>query len=287
MQNSLVYENIRLDPGQKIGWKHYNLSDGKAIDIGSHFHMMPEIMKFRRVSGYYTINQSNFKVTGSTLIFAPSMAVHEMHLTADDKEFYLLQFEPSLYRDLKLEMFQTMDNHPLVIELSEEEDRWIDSLFEWGEKIASNLREQKIRDGVLRLLLLFINDKIQKIDVKENVFSQNKTMAKMFPLLHYLEETRKFSISLDEAAKMCGISRFHFSRLFKACFKTNFKDYLLKGKISAAVTLLSSSDLNISEVAYECEFSDTAYFCQKFKEVLHHTPGEFRKNLLDSDKFLK
>ncbi|MGL1885870.1 MAG: AraC family transcriptional regulator [Reichenbachiella sp.] len=286
-QNTIMYENIRLKPAQKIGLRYYDLKDNTVVDFESHFHMMPEIMKFRGAEGHFIINQKTYPLTPNTLVYVPSMAVHQMYLTEKDKDFYLLQFEQVVFTDLNVEMFNSLGNRPLVIELNKEDNERIDSLLNWGHAITDDLSQQTIRDTLVKTVLLYVYGKIQELEIPEEVLEQNKTMARMFPLLKYLEEEQKFSISLDEASSMCGLSRFHFSRLFKSFFKTYFKDYLLKRKISAAVTLLTGSNFNISEIAYKCEFSDTAYFSQKFKEVLGKTPSEFRKSLMKTDQFIE
>ncbi len=287
MPHSLAYENIRLRPGQKIGLRHYSLQNKEVLSVDPHFHMMPEIMLFEQVSGTVSINQQAHELKADSLLFIPSMAVHDMHMTAADKAFYLLQFEASVFQDLQMSDFATTGNQAVLAQLTSQEKQWLSSLFDWGCNVSRQLHEQMLQQSILKLILLFIQNRneVQAASNLHQAVEPHKSMTRMLPLLRYFEDTGKLSISLDEAAAVCGISRYHFSRLFKAFFNMNFKDYILKRKISAAVTLLTGSSMSISEIAYACEFSDTAYFCSKFKAVLQQSPGDFRKYAKASHEF--
>jgi AraC-like DNA-binding protein len=47
--------------------------------------------------------------------------------------------------------------------------------------------------------------------------------------------------------------------------------------VHRAKTLLLTTDLNISQVAYEVGFRDPKYFNRSFNEVFGHSPKEVRK----------
>jgi hypothetical protein len=46
-----------------------------------------------------------------------------------------------------------------------------------------------------------------------------------------------------------------------------------------ARTLLESTDLRVSEIAYPCGFRSISQFNRRFKEITGKTPGEVRANL--------
>ncbi|MGL1902128.1 MAG: helix-turn-helix transcriptional regulator [Fibrobacterales bacterium] len=286
MENLIVYENIRLPPTQKIGLRYFEPKERLTVGCQAHFHMMPEIMKFKKAQGRFIINQKVYRIKANSLVFVPSMAVHEMYLTEAEKKIFLLQFDKSIYTDLDLEVFNSLGNRPLVIELNHEENSRIDVLLDWLLQLGDDLIQHPTRKTIMRLLLLIIHDKLVSLGIHEDRLEQHKTMAKIHPLLMHLEDTQRFSITLDEAATLCNISRFHFSRLFKSYFQISFKDYLLNRKISEAINLLSRSELNITEIACKCEFSDTAYFSHKFKEIIGQTPSTFRKSQHKTDQFI-
>nr|WP_224746003.1 AraC family transcriptional regulator [Neiella litorisoli] len=141
----------------------------------------------------------------------------------------------------------------------------------------------------MRTLLLFVAQlQHQHNEANATLSADPPTLSKhnkVLPLLQRLESDLKLQVSLDDAASYCGMSRSHFSRTFKALLGQNFKDYLLKRKISAAVGLLVNSELTIAEIAYQCEFTDSAYFCAKFKQQMGQTPRQFRHGVWQANEF--
>jgi len=58
-----------------------------------------------------------------------------------------------------------------------------------------------------------------------------------------------------------------------------FKEYIFLRKLKVAVQLLTSSQLKIVDVAQTAGFTDSAYFCLRFRQHLGCTPLEFRDRL--------
>ena len=52
--------------------------------------------------------------------------------------------------------------------------------------------------------------------------------------------------------------------------------YLSRYRLEKAVSLLRSTSLSVTEVAYACGFSGTSYFCELFRRYYHISPGKFR-----------
>src|SRR5688572_11121983 len=52
-------------------------------------------------------------------------------------------------------------------------------------------------------------------------------VARLQPALHYVSQHYHERISVDAAARSCGLNRFEFSRRFRAAFGMTFRDYLL------------------------------------------------------------
>ena len=48
------------------------------------------------------------------------------------------------------------------------------------------------------------------------------------------------------------------------------------GRLHKALELLRSTDLQISEIAYDVGFSDPSYFTRMFRQELGKAPGEVR-----------
>jgi AraC-like DNA-binding protein len=108
-----------------------------------------------------------------------------------------------------------------------------------------------------------------------------KAIRKALQLIdaHYHE-----ALTLDAVAGRAGLSRYHFSRLFKACTGAAFKTYLNRRRIEAAKRLMQAEGLNVSEAAFRVGFSDLSHFSRQFKRLEGVPPSVFRKGLPDRDR---
>ncbi|WP_232593275.1 helix-turn-helix transcriptional regulator [Marinibactrum halimedae] len=149
--------------------------------------------------------------------------------------------------------------------------------------------------ALLKVLLLFIEEKLEwlgsePLSLRKHWAStteatSQRNVSRLLPLLKHMEATHYGSISLEEAAQICGISKFHFSRMFKSVFQQSFQDYMLRQRILTILPILGNKDISIAEVAYQAGFSDSSHFCKRFKLIMNQTPGEFRKLLKRNSEF--
>ncbi len=58
-------------------------------------------------------------------------------------------------------------------------------------------------------------------------------------------------------------------------------NFIINMKLEKAKYLLSVTDLNIAEVAYQCGFLDNVYFSYVFKKKEGITPREYRNKFID------
>ena len=84
------------------------------------------------------------------------------------------------------------------------------------------------------------------------------------------------NISLDDMARAAGMSRRNFTRQFKNTTGKRPMDYFLQIRIEHACAHLVNSNKSISEIAVECGFCDSNYFCHKFRAIKEITPRQFR-----------
>lgn len=86
-------------------------------------------------------------------------------------------------------------------------------------------------------------------------------------------------ISLDRLARVAGVSRFHFIRLFKDSVGLTPHAYLIERRMVRACNLLMHTKQSIGEIAVNCGFEDPSYFAARFRRIYRMCPREFRKRL--------
>jgi len=90
---------------------------------------------------------------------------------------------------------------------------------------------------------------------------------------HYAQDP-----SLQETADAVHVSSAHLSRLFRSDLETTYSQFLTEVKLSHAMSLLLNSRLPVSEVASQCGYQNSNYFCDAFKKVMGVSPLKFKKS---------
>ncbi|MDO6687303.1 helix-turn-helix transcriptional regulator [Agarivorans sp. 3_MG-2023] len=280
--HALSFENIHLPQGKPYYLRRFHIVDEPKMVIPTHFHMLGEIMLFKKIAGQVEIDGQAIELGRNVLVFIPSLGMHAIDMDGDDREFSLLQFERYLLSELNLLEFTSQLERPLVIQLDEQQAGFLHSQFEWLENADAKSEDRNLAYSLLHTIFLFLAQQHKGclFNAEQSLVAarENKGLSKLIPLLHHLENQQTLNLNLQQAADICGMSKYHFSRLFKSLFDQNYKDYILKRKINTAVAMLSESRQSITQIAYACEFSDSAYFCAKFKQVMGMSPGKFRQS---------
>lgn len=90
------------------------------------------------------------------------------------------------------------------------------------------------------------------------------------------EERYGEKIDIDQLAEAVGVSRFHFTRAFKASFGVPPYRFLSGVRIRKAGELLRSSDLPVTEIALQVGYSCASEFSRSFKAAMKCSPRDFR-----------
>src|SRR5512143_3825229 len=71
-------------------------------------------------------------------------------------------------------------------------------------------------------------------------------------------------LSIEEAARLAGISPFHFIRQFEAVFGATPHQYRIEARLDRARRLLAKGELSVTEVCMEVGFSSLGSFSDLF-----------------------
>lgn len=104
-------------------------------------------------------------------------------------------------------------------------------------------------------------------------------IARLEPLLDYIELHHGDELTLDGAANKMGLSREYFCRLFKKNLGVSFLQYVNQLRVAAIGRELETSGDPISVLAERHGFRNMKLFNQLFKEFYGCTPTEKRKQL--------
>lgn len=95
----------------------------------------------------------------------------------------------------------------------------------------------------------------------------------------YIEQNLEKTMSVEELADVAGFSQYHFSRIFKSILNETLAHYVNRIRLENALFLLAHrSDLNMTNIAYEVGFTDSAIFSRAFRNYYGVAPSEYRRD---------
>ncbi|MDO6966504.1 helix-turn-helix domain-containing protein [Rhizobium alvei] len=116
-------------------------------------------------------------------------------------------------------------------------------------------------------------------EATSQIFTAGRLTAAQIRLLHdYIDQNLAQDIGLDELASLCGLTRFHFARAFKASFGEPPYQYLMRKRIELARQLLLTTKHPVAEIAAATGFNGASQFGRAFRDLVGQSPLAFRRN---------
>ena len=135
-----------------------------------------------------------------------------------------------------------------------------------------------------------VSEEILKIKLKELLILLAKTdnaeaiqslMAGMFTkseidFKEVVEANVYNNFNLDELAALTHLSLSTFKREFVKHYGSSPAKYIKRRKLQRAGKLLKSTQLRVSDIAFDCGFVDLAHFSKSFLKEFNYSPSDFR-----------
>lgn len=104
-----------------------------------------------------------------------------------------------------------------------------------------------------------------------------KAQKQVHLVKEFLEDFPQADVSLEELAKLAGLSPFHLLREFQKQFGFPPHAFQIQQRLRMAKKLLKLGQ-KISDVAQECGFHDQSHLHRHFKKAMGVTPGQYIKH---------
>lgn len=84
--------------------------------------------------------------------------------------------------------------------------------------------------------------------------------------------------TIAEMAERCNMCPTTFKRKFAEYYGLSPHKWQLKQRLTRAAALLTTTDLLVKQICYECNFATPSHFIRSFKKEFSCTPERFREN---------
>ena len=152
-----------------------------------------------------------------------------------------------------------------------------------------NSMMERLRDELTRRKAspLFVQGIAQEIAVhlarnyvemlKERSASPSLPAFKLRQITDWMGEHIADEFSLERLAERAGLSKFHFTRLFKNAMGVSPSRYQLNLRMDAARRLLRETKKGVLDVALDVGYSNPSRFAQLFRRETGLTPSNYRR----------
>lgn len=264
---------------------HHNLH---TFSFPPHYHRELEVIFVR--TGYLDIevNHTAYHLLAGDLLI---IGAHHIHTyknddNGDTSDYFLLIFDWT-YLDALGKDKQTYSHYaPILLQTNHFRQSNYPSLVQQINPILDLLTEEYNCTGLGRELIILGNLytlltlTLRALNDHVTAVYGSKQLEKTHTLIHNINRlilnhyTRE--ITLSEAAEAAGYSQYHFARLFKELTNFTFIEYLNNFRINMVKEALLSTDLPITDVAYQHGFNSIKSFNRNFKEITGTTPTLFK-----------
>lgn len=230
------------------------------------------------------IGLESFTHQQNTIHFTIPEQLFVMKNKSADLEGYYLFFTPdfmeSILPNIRLKATYPFFDYPGVpfFQLSDEEAKQVTTLFfEISREIQRSLAD---KERAIKLIINLLLIEAKRSYLRQGLHTVLKDSKNAQLVIRYKKLVAQHFIktrNVQEYAKMLAVSPNHLSKLIKQETGKSPGVWIDEMLIMEIKALLIYSELNISEIAYQLDFTDSSHLAKFFKRYSGMTPLEYRK----------
>ncbi len=143
------------------------------------------------------------------------------------------------------------------------------------------LQNELINALLVQLLVAFFRSTMEPSAVNTGM---NEKRSRVIKLCQRAAMDSSIEMTLAQAARETGTCRSVFASLVKETTGLTWREYILDCRLEKSIELLGTTDIQILEVAFKCNFNNIGYFHRAFLKKYGDTPGKMRK-ILQQNRF--
>lgn len=204
---------------------------------------------------------------GSFIFFRPFEKQEHIYLEDKPGEFYFVHFNAPADFDLFGFKSSTVYNSKLSV-----------TICDTFEEIISELQKKQPAYERLCASKLFALFSLLERKSKEETSSMGKYFDKISFVIQKMNKEYHIDYTLDDYAKMCNMSKFHFLRVFKDLTGSSPLEYRNTIRLHHVKEQLTDTNIPIGEIAENAGFCSPSRFCDAFRKKVGVSPSQYRKS---------
>lgn len=247
-----------------------------------HWHPEYEIIRILKGSFHLTIDGKSIIAGKDDVLFIQGGTLHggmpddctyecivfDLRLLLSNNKICNKQIQQLIRHEISIELLLSANELPLK--------KPLEDLFT-SMSMKRPFYEFAAQGAFYELLGILFEEKAYQVNVNlhNNVSSQQ--IKRFKDVLSYIEEHYTESISLEDMARVAGLSPRYFCRFFRKMTQCTPTEYLNYYRIECACEQLAEVQISITDVALNCGFNDISYFIKAFHRAKGVTPKQYKE----------
>ena len=242
-----------------------------------HHHRCFELYYLLRGEREYFIEDRFFKLTEGDLVMIPKGILHRT--AGKGASRYLIYFSEEFMQNYftSAALEPLLCNAPFVFRPDEETREHIHMIL--NALLLEQARKQREGEqGQGELLAGYVYQLLFLMVHATNTYvPHDYADGRIAEVIQYINENYNHINDINEIAAHFFVSKYHLCRLFNKNLGIPLITYLNTIKIREACALIKTGKYNLTEIAMQCGFNSSSYFCKVFKSEKGMSPTEYKK----------
>ncbi len=276
-------ENVDYNnPNFPVYIKEGRLSTYPNFSGISHWHDDLEFIVILNGDMYYDVNGQAILLKENEGIFVNSHCFHYGYSNNHNEcDFICILLSPSL---LSINSY-FIDNYlnPLITNRScpyqklDTSIRWQNELIKDLKNLYRNNKDEIKPYEVMGITIDIFKLLFENMNIDTTLNKDDNEILSVTKMMGYVQKNYMNKILVKDIAMAGECCKTKCSALFQKYLNTSPMLYLNNYRLEKSISLLRNTSKSITEVAYECGFLSTSYYCEQFNKYCHKTPKDFRQ----------
>ena len=294
---SLQLKENRTHGSREFPYDQYYMRNiRRAFQIPVHWHDELEVIYVEEGCLQVKIGDREYEGQAGDVFFVNTRELHLMGSSDTGFRYYTILFPLTFISfqtvdELETELLAPLRNSQLLFPEYIENDRSRDKILPILHKLTRlNYYEQneEIRQEAFvkqHLHTRFLLLELVQCLYEEHAFLQpltNHNSNLQREILIFIQSHFAEKLTLKMLAEEFHLSEKYVSRYFVENFHLTFSNYVIHLRLTEARKLLESTELSVTEIAFQAGFPNVSYFIRSFKEAYGTSPLKYRNRTTET-----
>jgi len=229
--------------------------------LPSHHHDKAQLLLVYGGIAYLQTAEKDFYIPSNHYIWIPGNYPHNLMFNAQDLHIINIYFpveeENAFYDELGI--------YPVSKLLSE--------MLSFSEQWQGDYHKSSFEFEFLSMLKKVLSkENLKKFSIQLPTTDDQRLISITDSIRTRLNE----NLSLEATASLSGMSVRSLTRLFQTKLHITFIQYIKMLRVISAMELIKTTDMNMTEIAYEVGYSNISAFSNNFLQLTNMRPTEFK-----------